>query len=199
MPLYGTIDSLVEYTPLSASSYFQVQAPDEDSKLDGLENLLADKVKCLGDILADIERDMARRADLSQYVVYLISQHYCYLKTKLFELYTWQLGSNRSIEVRRIRLEQQLDTLNNERRQELVTAWQDVAALKKEFRTWFKQYCDLAQRVRLVAANWLGAGRPQSEDFRFQDSARWPSSRKPSLPGQQGHTRQFSIEAHQRR
>src|SRR5712692_3134380 len=124
MPFYGTLDSLVEYRPLPTLNYFAVpQSADHD---DGgsLEGLLADKVQCLTDILDDIEKEISSRVSLSRYVLYLISQHYSYLKTKLFELYTWQLGANRSIENRRSRLERQLDALDQEKRQELVKAWQ---------------------------------------------------------------------------
>lgn len=66
------------------------------------------------------------------------------------ELYSWPLGANRGIEIRRIRLEKQLDTLLQEKRAEQVKCWNDIALLNKELRNWFKEYCDLAQRVRLI-------------------------------------------------
>lgn len=101
-------------------------------------------------ILEQIGAEMADRTALHERVLAFISQQYCYLKTKLHELDAWGLGHNRNIDSRRSRLEQQLDALNQEARQEQVKRWQDVAALKKEFRTWFKQYADLAGRMRLI-------------------------------------------------
>ena len=85
-------------------------------------------------------------------MIYRIYQHYCYLKCKLFELYTWELGRSRNVEKRRSSLEQQLDALKQEKRQEQVHCWQDIARLRTELRTWFKQYRDLMQRVRMISS-----------------------------------------------
>lgn len=167
MPSYGSLDSLLLYRP-ARTLHHPTGSSTNGEQDSALEGLLEEKVRCLSDILQDIERDIKSRATLTSYVLYLISQHYCYLKSKLFELYTWQIGSNRSIENRRGRLEQQLDTLNQEKRQELVSTWQDIAALKKEFRTWFKQYTDLAQRVRLL----LPGPKPLQLTFRSMQDDR---------------------------
>jgi len=87
---------------------------------------------------------------LSQYVLYRIGQHYCYLKSKLFELYRFPMGGSRAIEQRRSGLEKQLDALNQEMRGEMVTCWQDVAKLRAELRQWWKQYEEARQRTAIV-------------------------------------------------
>lgn len=79
----------------------------------------------------------------------------CYVKTKLYELDSWPVGVNRSIESRRCRLEAQLDSLNRETHEGRVQLWQDVEELRREWRTWFKQYLDLVQRSRIVGVNFL--------------------------------------------
>ena len=117
---------------------------------DPLTQILTQKVQCLVDILASIESEAAGRHLLSTLVLDEISKNYRYLKTKLYELDTWGLGINRNIEARRSKLEAELDKLNQETREERVRMWQDIAVLKKEQRTWLKQYSDLLQRVQLV-------------------------------------------------
>ncbi len=149
MPFYGTLEAILEYAPKSPS-YIEKHLTREPRKADGLETILSEKTESLRAILVDIERDIGSRAALSQKVIWQISQHYCYTKTKLMELYLWPLSANRAIEQRRGMLEMQLDALDQEQRKEQVQAWPDIAALKTEFRTWFKQYCDMAQRVRMI-------------------------------------------------
>ncbi len=119
---------------------------------DGLANLLGDKVRSLASILSEVEQEVAQRVSLSASVRRLIYQHYSYVKTKLLELERWPLSSDRAIEARRSKLEDKLDQLLEEVRREHVQCWQDSARLKTEFWIWFKQYSDLAQRVRLVLA-----------------------------------------------
>jgi len=151
MPLYGTLESVLEYAPQQLLNYFAIQeTPKENEKPESLENLLEEKVQCLSDILSQIKQDIQSRKALSLNVICRIYQHYCYLKSGLFELYLWQLGANRSVETRRFGLEKQLDSLKQEKRQEQVKCWQDIAGLKIEFRNWFEQNCDLVQRVKII-------------------------------------------------
>jgi len=151
MPFYGTLESLLEYSPPSRPSYFAVQNPKKDSNDEAsLENLLQEKVRGLSGILVNIQHSIKSRKDLFENIVYRIYQHYCYLKGKLFEMYQWPINHSRAIEARRSGVEKQLDALKLEKRQEQVQCWQDIAELKKEFRVWLKQYCDLVQRVRLI-------------------------------------------------
>ena len=149
MPFYGNLESLIEYAPpVSANALLANR--EEPKEPDALEGLLTSKVRCLADILDDINSDIAGRLRLSRNVIYRIYQHYLYLKSKLMELYLWPLSGNRAIEQRRAGLEKQLDLLKQEKRAEQVQRWQDVSRLKSEFRKWLKEYRDLAGRVNLI-------------------------------------------------
>jgi len=166
MKFYGTLESLLKYSPpsslknppvpkstetnLEKTTKEKKETTEENTPPDSLENILNEKVQCLSSILAQINHDITSRGGLSQNVIYRIYQHYLYLKTKLYELSQWEFGSSRNVEQRRSNLEKQLDTLKQEKRQEQVQCWQDIVSLKKELRNWFKQYCDLMQRVKIV-------------------------------------------------
>ena len=115
-----------------------------------LENLLLTKIRTLSDVLSDLTRSIESRKQVSRNVIVHIQAHYLCIKNKLLELDEWQMGRNRSIESRRTSLEGQLDILLREHRQEQIKCWQDIAALKKEVRAWFKDYQDIKQRVDIV-------------------------------------------------
>jgi len=61
-----------------------------------------------------------------------------------------EIGRNRSVELRRTRIEQQLNQLLQEKRMEQGRCFRDIALLNKELRNWFKEYANLTQRVKLV-------------------------------------------------
>lgn len=121
-----------------------------------LDDLLGDKVQSLATILVEIQDEVAQRASLSASVRRLIYQHYSYVKTKLLALDMWPLSSDRAIEQRRSQLEDKLDQLLHEVRREHIESWQDQARLRTELWRWFKQYSDVAQRVRLVLSETHG-------------------------------------------
>ncbi|MDA2925106.1 hypothetical protein MYX65_10750 [Acidobacteria bacterium AH-259-L09] len=120
---------------------------------------MEEKVRSLAENLEQIEKEIRKRQQLSKNLIYQIYEHYCLLKSKLLGLYFWEPGANPSIEVRRSALEKQLDTLKQEVRKEQTQCWQDLSNLKKEFRNWFKQYCDLVQRVKLITPSEIGTDR----------------------------------------
>ncbi len=161
MELYVSLDSILDYSPQTAG-YPRLRKTGE--KRGSLEGLLNEKVQTLVDILDQIAGEIRERAGLSGRVTWQIDNHYCRLKSKLLQLDHWHLGANRNIESRRTALETQLDTLLHEKRQEQILCWQDIARLKTEFRTWFKQYRDLVERVRIIA--------PSPESGRFQSEIR---------------------------
>ena len=154
MKLYITLDSLLEYSPsaLIKNSPAPI-AIEQDKTTDSLENILKEKVQCISDILTQINQDVKSRGHLSYNIIYRIYEHYCYLKSKIFELHHWELGSSRSVESRRSSLEKQLDSLKQEKRQEQVQCFKDIMLLKTEHRTWFKQYCDVMQRAKIILAD----------------------------------------------
>lgn len=151
---YGTLEALLGYSPGVQKSRppraGAAEDPPGEASDDALAELLGDKVRTLVDVLASIDEDVAVRGRVSSMVLGDIVREYCYLKTKLYELDTWSLGANRSVEGRRTKLEAMLQQLNQETRQEMTTKWQDIAALRREQRTWLKQYRDLLQRVALA-------------------------------------------------
>ena len=149
MKFYGSLDSLLEYSLQNLAHHIEPQKAESEEN-DSLENLLQEKVDSLSEILAQIDRDIKSRNDLSKEVIEQIDQHYRYLKTKYYELQEWMFGRNRWVELRRSALEKQLDVLNQEKRQEQVQCWRDIAQLTREFRDWFKQYCDLMQRIKII-------------------------------------------------
>lgn len=150
MPLYGSIDSLLAYAPPPISAYVADHQPTPRRQAAAFTSLMQEKVRSLSSILADIEHEAGQRQSLSADIIQQIYEHYTYLKSKLFELYIFPITGNRALESRRSALEKQLDALKQEDRRERVLCWQDVAALRREFRTWFKQHADLVQRVKLV-------------------------------------------------
>ena len=115
-----------------------------------METLLLEKVGSFTKILGQIKTDIQNRKILSKEIIYRIYQHYFYLKSYLFGIDQWGIGVSRDIEQRRTSLEQQLNQLKHEKRQEQILCWKDTANLNEEFRKWFKQYADLSQRVRLI-------------------------------------------------
>ena len=160
LPWYGPLELLLAYNPSLLPVPGTVGDPENPqerehraNRTDSLEGLLMEKVRCLSDILSQIAYDIEQRTLLSHHIIGHIYRHYCYVKTGLLELYQWQLGTSRSVEQRRTGIEQQLGTLIQEKRQEQVRCWQDIAQLKKEFRQWLKQYCDVVQRVRIILPN----------------------------------------------
>jgi hypothetical protein len=150
MAFYGTLESLIEYAHPSFGEFPLQKIQERNKEPDALENLLTEKVRCLSDILADVSKDIASRAKLSENIIYCIYQHYLYVKYHLLILERWPLDGIRAIEQRRSTLEKQLDALLQEKRAEQVKCWQDVARLKEEGRKWCKQYRDLRERVRLI-------------------------------------------------
>ena len=148
MPRYDILESILSYVPVSDTEYGDI--PDSDDGRATLEDLVLGKVRCLGQIMAEIDEDTRKRTSLSEDVIFRIYQHYLYIKAKLMELYVWPFSGNRAIESRRSALEKQLDALKQEKRKEQVECWKDIAKLRQEARTWFKQYVDLSLRARVV-------------------------------------------------
>lgn len=159
---------MIQYAPTeSRDEFVETDSLRSERQPDNsIGRLFADKVSCLVDILASIDSDASARLKLSASVLVEIERQYCYLKTKLYELDTWGLGVNRNVDSRRSKLEMQLDKLNQETRQERVQAWQNVEDLRKEWRIWFKQYCDLVQRLRIVGVKFKAQPVLPSNEWR---------------------------------
>jgi hypothetical protein len=167
MVLYGPLDSLLRYAPRFGVGR-ALPAQEDANGAGPLDRFLQGKVRSLTRILRDIGQDVAGRHALSEDVQAGIRRQYAYVKAKLFALDGWGHGRNPGIDARRGALERELDSLNEAVRQERVQCWQDAAALKKEFRAWFKQYADLAQRMALLFPS--GAGSTSQKRFQSLQS-----------------------------
>lgn len=163
MTNYGPQEFGLAYLVGSPTTKEAAPMTSSDSALD---DLLGDKVQSLATILVQIQDEVAQRASLSTRVRRLIYQHYGYVKTKLLALDMWPLSSDRAIEQRRSQLEDKLDQLLHEVRREHIESWQDQARLRTEFWRWFKQYSDVAQRVRLVLSGTHGGDGGRSTGSR---------------------------------
>lgn len=140
-------------TPQSHHCAPQELKESEDRQGTSLEKFITDEVRCLTEILSQIENDIQRRRDLSSCVTHQIDERYRQVKSDLLLLAVWKYGASLSsaslsTEARRVALEKQLDMLLAEKRREEIQCWQDIEQLRKERRTWFKQYKDLLQRAK---------------------------------------------------
>lgn len=151
MPLYGPLEALLRYPlPPKAPGQENLLPSESPAERPSLEGLLEQKINALGIILGDVARDISSRQSVSIAFIERLYVQYFYIKAKFFELSFFPIGGNRAIESRRSTLEKQLDALVQEKRQEQVRCWQDIAALKKEFRVWLKQYSDLVSRAEIL-------------------------------------------------
>ena len=128
----------------STPQYLTLHEIPGGTQEDSLENLVQDKIKCLAKILEQIEQGIESRKTLSATLLDEIENQYCYVVTQLELLET--AGNPQHLH-----LETKLDALEQEKRQERTMAWRDTENLKKEFRTWFKQYQDIKQRAKLIS------------------------------------------------
>ena len=124
-------------------------SPKQPAGSGSLEGLLEEKVACLAKILAQVQEEIVERGELSQRVIETIRRHYCVVSTAVREVEHVSQAEDGG--QRRSMLSQQLDVLKAEERRERVSAWQDTAQLKSEFRRWFKDFSDLRQRAKLLA------------------------------------------------
>ena len=148
---YGSVDEAVRYLIESNSiGPPSKQLPTKGGGDGSIDKILADRVDSLATILIDIQGTIDKRQVLSGAVIDRIYAHYFYVKKYLCEIARWPLSANRAIEQRRSKLENMLDTLLAEKRREQILCFQDIANLKRDFWRWFKEYCDLVQRLNLM-------------------------------------------------
>jgi hypothetical protein len=134
-----------------------LRGQEPPNETDSLEDLLISRVGVMEQILADIQTSIQSRQIVSREFLQAVEDHYGYVKSKLFDLHAWPFPSAPAIDERRGALEKELGVLTQEKRREFITCWQDIVDLKREFRSWFKEYADLRQRARLLLPG-LGRG-----------------------------------------
>lgn len=115
-----------------------------------LEEILSDKAEFLKQILGQIDQQITDREMIKESIARKIDKGICYLRTKLYELDTWQLGKNRNIDTRRAQLDKELEALEAQKRDEARECWRDVALLKKEHREFSKEYRNALRRVKVI-------------------------------------------------
>lgn len=147
---------MTSYGPARDSPRYLVAALSDCSQVEkalagaSVQDVLGTRLQTLKHIVDDVQSELAKRRALSVAVLYLIQQHYLYVKAKLLELARWPLSSDRAIEQRRSKLEDTLDQLSHEFRREYLECWQDTTRLKRELWDWYKQHADLVARVQLL-------------------------------------------------
>lgn len=115
-----------------------------------LKEVLTDKISLLEEILKDLDEQIKDREYLKDSIVKKFDEGICYLRTKLYEIDSWELGKNRTIDSRRSKIEQELEQLKSQKRTEARECWRDIALLKKEKREFFKEYRDALRRVKVI-------------------------------------------------
>jgi len=115
-----------------------------------LTDIITDKISFLRQILNEIDTQINNRETLKDSIVHKIDTGICYLRTKLYEIESWELGRNRNIDSRRSNIEQELEALENQKRDETRQSWRDIALLKKEHRQFFHEYRNALRRVKVI-------------------------------------------------
>lgn len=131
----------------------KVHAPEENDKPKDenfIKDILTEKIHFLRDILEEIEVQITDRDALKEVILDKVDKGVCYLQTKIYELDNWGLGHNRDIDLRRSKLEKELETLKKQKRDEERENWRDIALLKKEHREFYRQYREALRRVKVI-------------------------------------------------
>lgn len=100
--------------------------------------------------LFDILYEIQNRSALDESLTNRVNDDICRLKTQLFELENWQTGSNNAVDNRRGAIEDKIHDLERELRHRDIKRWQDVSMLKKELRDTFREYSDIARKLKIV-------------------------------------------------
>ena len=133
--------------------------PPQRDEGDFLEEILTEKLTFLREILCDIDRQMHGREALRKDLLERMDYWDAYLGTKLLEIEPWGMGSHKGMDQRRTKLEQEVEALKREKREETRGCWQDIALLKKERRQFYHEYRNALRRMKV-----LGMERGDSDD-----------------------------------
>lgn len=126
------------------------KATDNKKDRNFLKEILTDKISFLKELLDEIDVQIQDRQALKDTIIDKIDRGECYLRTKLYEIDTWDHGKNRNIDTRRLQIEKELEALKNQKRDEKRESWRDIARLKKEHRQFFHEYRNALKRVKVV-------------------------------------------------
>lgn len=123
--------------------------PSNDSDI--IRDILEDKVVFFKQVLDDIDNQMKDRMILKESILHKVDERLCKLKSKIYEIETWGLGRNRSIDSRRDKLEKEIEALAKQKSEEHRESWRDVALLRKEHRQFSQQYRNAARKTGLIS------------------------------------------------
>jgi len=124
--------------------------PPQEEISGGLEGILGDKVEVLQAIMSHIHGEIEKRKKLSGVILHDIEVDYLHARNRFQLIYSLTLGQHNP-ENHKVKIEQQMEMLNQEKRREMLACFQDTAGLNKELRVWFREYGDLSQRLRIVS------------------------------------------------
>lgn len=124
----------------------------------GIDAVLVERVRVLRGLVEEVGDDCVRREELSRLVAERVWADYLSLRCELLPLQSYPFSLDRSFDRRREDLEARLDRLCFEARREEVERWRDVAVLRREQRQWFREYCDLRQRLLLLGGSYAPGG-----------------------------------------
>ena len=127
-------------------------------KESGLDAILGERARLLGELVAEVRTQRQERDQLSRRVTRHIWEEYLERRAELLPLRAVPLRFDRSLDARRASLDDRLDRLRVQARQEAIDRWRDVAVLRREEREWVRQHRDLVERLSL-----LGGARSSSE------------------------------------
>jgi hypothetical protein len=116
-----------------------------------LDSILSDKIEFLAYILGEIDKQTEQREQVKDTIIKKIDQAVCYVRTKLYELDSWGMGTNRDTGGRRSKLEAELDNLMSQKRIEIREHWRDTAILRKEHREFQQQYRNAKRKAGIIA------------------------------------------------
>ncbi|MEW5911314.1 MAG: hypothetical protein AB1814_02060 [Thermodesulfobacteriota bacterium] len=123
--------------------------PSADKEI--IRNILEDKVVFFKQILDDIDNQVKDRMILKESILHKLDERLCDLKTKIYEIETWGLGRNKSIDSRRDKLEKEIEALAKQKSEEHRESWRDIALLRKEHRQFSQQYRNAARKTGLIS------------------------------------------------
>lgn len=115
-----------------------------------LKDVLTEKIRFLREILTEIDNQMKDRETLKEKILIKINKGICYLRTQIYEIDSWGYGNNKSIDLRRSKIEKEVEALKKQKRDELRESWRDIALLRKEHREFFHQYRNALRRVKVI-------------------------------------------------
>lgn len=118
--------------------------------VDEAQNYLIGKLKEIGSALHQLEEEALARTQLNEESVREIDYQISKAASSLDQFSHWGIGYNTGVDIKRNHLERELSNLRKERRSTFLRTWEDIAALRKEFREALAEYKSLLTRLGLL-------------------------------------------------